>query len=659
MRQVICIFFILQLSASINAQVGINTTTPDASSILEIQSTDKGILIPRMTDVQRIAISGPANGLMVYETTAQKFWYYNGSIWVDLSEAFTLLLIDTDNDTQVQVEKNPDDDTIRFDIAGIERWSMQGKQLTPQNSGNSIFIGDVSGDNDDLTDNKNVYVGYKVGVSNISGENNIGIGGTALANNTASNNIGIGSNALVNNDAGQDNIAIGTEAMYQNDSGYFNVAYGSQSLRNNTTGYNNVAIGAESLFNNNGNDNTAVGFRALYTATATTGSTAMGYEAMFSNTTGLYNTAVGYWAMRENIIGSYNTANGYEALYNSDSSFNTAMGYQALYGNGGEKNTALGFKALYNSGTDNTAVGYGALENSFGDFQVAVGDLALNQNSTGSNNTAVGKSSLEFNTDGSNNVSIGAFSQYLDNGGYDIVAVGFQSLYKNKGFANVAVGKNSLYNNTDGFYNTAIGTEAMLSNTTGNYNTAVGYLANSIINTLDNSTGIGYNANPTVSNSIVIGDTNITSIGGQVAFTTLSDGRFKKNIKENVIGIDFIMKLKPITYNYDANAIASFKNTPEENRSRENEALMEKEVQSGFIAQDVEQVANEVGYNFHGVDAPKNKESSYGLRYAEFVVPLVKGMQEQQEEISKLKKKISVLENQLVLIKSRLKNKQN
>jgi hypothetical protein len=105
--------------------------------------------------------------------------------------------------------------------------------------------------------------------------------------------------------------------------------------------------------------------------------------------------------------------------------------------------------------------------------------------------------------------------------------------------------------------------------------------------------------------------------------------------------------------------IASFINISEKNRSRENEVLMEKEVQSGFIAQDVERAANEVGYNFHGVDAPKNKESSYGLRYAEFVVPLVKGMQEQQEEISKLKKEISGLESQLALIKSQLKNKQN
>ena len=638
------------------AQVGINTSTPDASSILDIQSTDKGILIPRMTTAERIAITNPANGLMVYETTAQKFWYYNGSVWVDLSVAFTLLLVDTDNDTQVQVEKTPDDDTIRFDIAGTETWSMQGKQLVPQNSGNSIFIGEVSGESDDLTDNRNIYIGYKVGVANISGENNIGIGGTALANNTASNNIGIGGNALVTNSIGSDNIAIGSEAMYLNDTGGFNVAYGSQSLRNNITGNNNVAIGAESLFKNNGNDNTAVGVRALYNATATTGSTAMGFEALFSNTTGLYNTAMGYKALFGNQTGSYNTANGYEALVGNNGSFsyNTAVGYRALWSTIGDRNTAVGAKALSISGSESTAVGYGALENSSGINLVAIGSLASNKNSTGISNTAVGKSSLEFNTTGNNNVSIGAYSQYQNNYGSDNVSVGAESLFTSSGNKNVAIGKGSL-NNSVSTYNTAVGFEAMNSNTTGAYNTAVGFRANSLGTILENSTGIGWGAEPSASNTIVIGNSLVTSIGGQVAWTTLSDGRFKKNIKENVVGLDFIMKLKPITYNYDANAIASFRNTSDENRLRESEALMEKEVQSGFIAQDVEQAANEVNYNFHGVDAPKNKESSYSLRYAEFVVPLVKGMQEQQEEIIKLKRQISVLESQLALIKSKLK----
>jgi len=59
------------------------------------------------------------------------------------------------------------------------------------------------------------------------------------------------------------------------------------------------------------------------------------------------------------------------------------------------------------------------------------------------------------------------------------------------------------------------------------------------------------------------------------------------------------------------------------------------------LAQDVEQAAISVGYDFSGVDKPKNKEDFYGLRYAEFVVPLVKAVQEQQEIIEQLKNEIA------------------
>ncbi|MDB9922059.1 DUF1566 domain-containing protein [Polaribacter sp.] len=70
------------LTASTYAQVGIGTTTPDASSALDITSTTKGLLIPRMTETQRDAISSPATGLMIYQTDGTVgFYYYNGSSW--------------------------------------------------------------------------------------------------------------------------------------------------------------------------------------------------------------------------------------------------------------------------------------------------------------------------------------------------------------------------------------------------------------------------------------------------------------------------------------------------------------------------------------------------------------------------------------------------
>lgn len=70
------------------AQVGIGTTTPNVSSMLDIVSTDSGLLIPRMTLVQKTAIVTPATGLLIYQTDGTSgFWYYDGTIWTTFGGA--------------------------------------------------------------------------------------------------------------------------------------------------------------------------------------------------------------------------------------------------------------------------------------------------------------------------------------------------------------------------------------------------------------------------------------------------------------------------------------------------------------------------------------------------------------------------------------------
>ncbi|MDA9970343.1 DUF1566 domain-containing protein [Flavobacteriaceae bacterium] len=68
------------------AQVGINTNTPDASSALEIESTTGGILIPRLTQTQRDAITAPATGLMIYQTNQSTgFYFFDGTVWTKIN----------------------------------------------------------------------------------------------------------------------------------------------------------------------------------------------------------------------------------------------------------------------------------------------------------------------------------------------------------------------------------------------------------------------------------------------------------------------------------------------------------------------------------------------------------------------------------------------
>ena len=76
-------------------------------------------------------------------------------------------------------------------------------------------------------------------------------------------------------------------------------------------------------------------------------------------------------------------------------------------------------------------------------------------------------------------------------------------------------------------------------------------------------------------------------------------------------------------------------------------AAREQEVLSGFSAQEVEQAAAAAGYEFSGVDKPKNANDFYGLRYGDFVVPLVKAVQEQQVLIKALQQEVADLKKQI------------
>ncbi|MFB3390022.1 hypothetical protein [Flavobacterium sp. LAR06] len=79
-------FFIALSFNTAYSQVGIGTTTPHASAILDISSTNKGLLIPRLTTAQRNAIASPAAGLLVYNTTTHCEEFYAGAGWISMCE---------------------------------------------------------------------------------------------------------------------------------------------------------------------------------------------------------------------------------------------------------------------------------------------------------------------------------------------------------------------------------------------------------------------------------------------------------------------------------------------------------------------------------------------------------------------------------------------
>lgn len=374
--------------------------------------------------------------------------------------------------------------------------------------------------------------------------------------------------------------------------------------------------------------NTAFGVNAQSnTLTTAQRSVAVGVNALKNDASGKDNVAIGYGALENNATGVQNTAIGTSSLsLNSSGGYNVAIGYEAMTRNTtGILNVAIGASSLYNNlnGRNNVAIGKSSLERNFsGMNNSAVGNNSLYNNQTGGDNIAFGKSALERNISGSYNIGIGNSSLFNNQSNSYSVAIGHESQTNNlSGGRNVSLGYQTLFANSGGSDNIAVGYNAFY---TGDYN---------------NSIALGTNTVITANNQVRIGNNTTASIGGFTSWTNVSDKRFKTNIDyDKVPGLDFVLKLKPVVYNLDINSINSYLKTTTSSNDKVKPIL-----QTGFIAQEVAAVALEIGYDFSGIDKPKNQDDYYGLRYADFVVPLTKAIQQQQQQIEKQQGEIEEL----------------
>jgi predicted nucleic acid-binding Zn-ribbon protein len=221
----------------------------------------------------------------------------------------------------------------------------------------------------------------------------------------------------------------------------------------------------------------------------------------------------------------------------------------------------------------------------------ALGTAALPANTTGNNNTAIGNNTLPVNTTGTYSTANGAYA---------------------------------LRRNTTGEYNTANGAYALDRNTTGKQNTAIGAGAGVEIGfgTISNTTAIGYMATVSASNTIQLGNTAVTTIGGQVAWTAASDRRIKKNIVNSNYGLATVLKLRPVEYNLTSNDLK----------------------QVGFIAQEVQKLVPEV---VTGKEGDLSKGEILGITYSNLVPVLTKAIQEQQKQIEEQNSKIAAQQKQI------------
>ena len=298
--------------------VGVNTISPDNSAVLDVSSTDKGFLMPRLSTSQMNAISGPATGLTVYNTDSGSVCMYTGSAWVKM-------LLSTSTAAVNYIGKSYIGKTSGYGSTGT-------KEGTSSNLYN-INIGDYAGD----------------------------------ANTSGSNNIALGYNALKNNQSGEEEIAIGQNALQNFTTGIFtnnagNIAIGNNALPAMTAGHGTIAIGTSSLQSaTKSTFNTGIGYESLYRLTTVTANTAAGYQSLYSSTTGYGCAAFGAYSLQYS-TGDNNTAAGsLSGNDNTSGQRNTFIGSQAGMGNiSGNNNTFIGYYATPGQSSLSYAVAIGS-----------------------------------------------------------------------------------------------------------------------------------------------------------------------------------------------------------------------------------------------------------------------------------------------------------
>lgn len=349
----------------------------------------------------------------------------------------------------------------------------------------------------------------------------------------------------------------------------------------------------------------------------------------------------------------------------------TALGYHAGLSMKGGRNTAMGYSALMGISTasGNSAFGFQALAANTGGYaNTAVGDQALRSNTIGNYNTAVGKTALMSSLDGNFNTALGFYALTTNANGSSNTAVGYSALgFNSAGLNNTATGVEAAILNATGMGNSAYGAFSLYMNTAGNFNSIFGYYGDVTTAGLNHATAIGAGAIVNASYKVVLGTPSTGSNGGYQNWSSFSDARFKRQVREDVPGLTFIRRLKPVTYVLDVSGLHQYYerlmevHVPADKKEawkRQRAQLQTVSpaiaamVRTGFVAQEVEKAAREIGYDFSGVDRPADGDGLYALRYSEFVPPLVKAVQEQQAVIEELQAANKTLkEEQATLLK--------
>ena len=415
-----------------------------------------------------------------------------------------------------------------------------------QTTSNNVAIG-TSSLTANLGGSDNIAVGTSALAANTEGLKNLAIGVNALAaNNLGNNNVAIGDSALTatNSIIGKGNTAIGVNALAANTFGECNVAIGKDSQSSTATVQTyNIAIGCEAAKESYGGADIAIGYQALFYGSNSTpavgtneetGRVAIGFKAQAGADSGITdliqgigNVSIGGHSGEFNSTSAVGGAVfvGYYAGNNSSQSTKDninpiAIGKSAMQAGVSQESIALGFQALFNrvGGSNQIAIGKNAMAASAivtGDYNIAIGEAAMNNADAVEDNIAIGRSSQ---TKGSDNIAIGPQSR----GGNTSIVTGA-----------IGIGNQATANED---YSIAIGSNASAD---GDYAISIGQGINNIN---ANSCAIGRGASTDAVNQLSIG-TAANPLGVTDAITTFSQsGRWTVKIN----GVDYYIPLDAV-----------------------------------------------------------------------------------------------------------------
>ena len=488
----------------------------------------------------------------------------------------------------------------------------------------NVYIGYAVANSTSSNSSNNTLIGSGVATSGVmSGGNNTAVGKAALSAVTSgANNVAIGVQALTAEDAGSNNTAIGTYALQTQDAGAdaFNVGLGYAPGASLTTGVHNIAIGYAMTTHQTGSRNIAIGHTAMNDTNATAAAD------------GGAGGSAGTLASSDNVFIGFLSGGGIWA--GSDSEYNVAIGNNTLSGamDGAVYNVALGHDAgkSITTGSGNIVIG------------VDCGD----ELTTGGDNVLIGYGAGHSLVEGTKNVAVGYLT--LDGGDEDsaCVAIGYQALTA----ANVSDTGTAVES-----FNTAVGYQAGVAVSDGLKNTLIGAKAGNLIAGGDENTIIGYDCDVDDASRhgcIIIGNSlslntashNVVEIGNNTNsmtydldggdITVTSDVRTKKNIKGTKLGLEFINKLRPITYQTKPSS-----QYPKEFGIKNPSKKSSNKTWDGLIAQEVKEVMDDMDVGFSGWEEGVNTKQR--LAYGKFVMPLIKAVQELSSKVEELEAKLS------------------